>query len=136
MAFIGLDTGVNRGCSVPAGMTRAKGYIKNVNTIEEFKNTDKSAMITDAGRQVRVQPSDVLLFVLVTDTLTDLGGNPGWHHLLSAVAPLFVRRPLVCRPEEVSLHVLVCISSPSFGPLLEAGRAGWTHVLAGEHRAR
>jgi len=33
-------------------MTRAKGYIKNVNTIEEFKNTDKSAMITDAGRQV------------------------------------------------------------------------------------
>ncbi len=37
-------------------MTRAKGYIKNVNTIEEFKNTDKSAMITDAGRQVRLQP--------------------------------------------------------------------------------
>ncbi|KAH6630974.1 hypothetical protein B0J18DRAFT_394588 [Chaetomium sp. MPI-SDFR-AT-0129] len=37
---------------VPAGMSRAKGYIKNVNTIEEFKNTDKSAMITDAGRQI------------------------------------------------------------------------------------
>ncbi|KAL2196428.1 hypothetical protein P885DRAFT_69474 [Corynascus similis CBS 632.67] len=37
---------------VPAGMTRAKGYIKNVNTIEEFKNTDKTAMITDAGRQI------------------------------------------------------------------------------------
>ncbi|KAK3301260.1 uncharacterized protein B0H64DRAFT_383069 [Chaetomium fimeti] len=36
----------------PAGMTRAKGYIKNVNTIEDFKNTDKSAMITDAGRQI------------------------------------------------------------------------------------
>jgi ubiquitin-like modifier-activating enzyme ATG7 len=38
---------------VPAGLTRAKGYIKNVNTIEEFKNTDKTAMIADAGRQVR-----------------------------------------------------------------------------------
>ncbi|KAL2159715.1 hypothetical protein VTH06DRAFT_2284 [Thermothelomyces fergusii] len=37
---------------VPAGMSRAKGYIKNVNTIEEFKNTDKTAMITDAGRQI------------------------------------------------------------------------------------
>ena len=37
---------------MPAGLTRAKGYIKNVNTIEEFKNTDKSAMIADAGRQV------------------------------------------------------------------------------------
>jgi ubiquitin-like modifier-activating enzyme ATG7 len=34
-------------------MCRAKGYIKNVNTIEEFKNTDTNAMITDAGRQVR-----------------------------------------------------------------------------------
>jgi ubiquitin-like modifier-activating enzyme ATG7 len=33
-------------------MTRAKGYIKNVNTIEEFKNIDKKAMIADAGRQV------------------------------------------------------------------------------------
>ncbi|KXX79314.1 Ubiquitin-like modifier-activating enzyme atg7 [Madurella mycetomatis] len=37
---------------VPAGMSRAKGYIKNVNTIEEFKNIDKKAMITDAGRQI------------------------------------------------------------------------------------
>ncbi|GAB1313976.1 Autophagy protein 7 [Madurella fahalii] len=37
---------------VPAGMSRAKGYIKNVNTIEEFKNIDKNAMITDAGRQI------------------------------------------------------------------------------------
>lgn len=42
-------------CSVPAGLTRAKGYIKNVNTIEEFKNTDKTAMIADAGRQVCIQ---------------------------------------------------------------------------------
>lgn len=45
--------GPNQSHSVPAGMSRAKGYIKNVNTIEEFKNIDKNAMITDAGRQVR-----------------------------------------------------------------------------------
>ncbi|KAK4122350.1 E1-like protein-activating [Parathielavia appendiculata] len=37
---------------VPAGLTRAKGYIKNVNTIEEFKNIDQRAMINDAGRQI------------------------------------------------------------------------------------
>ncbi|KAK4156281.1 hypothetical protein C8A00DRAFT_41243 [Chaetomidium leptoderma] len=37
---------------VPVGFSRAKGYIKNVNTIEDFKNTDKNAMITDAGRQI------------------------------------------------------------------------------------
>lgn len=36
-------------------MTRAEGYIKNVNTIEEFKNTDKNAMIKKAGEQVRIQ---------------------------------------------------------------------------------
>lgn len=35
-------------------MTRAEGYIKNVNTIEEFKNTDKNAMIKKAGEQVRI----------------------------------------------------------------------------------
>ena len=35
-------------------MSRAKGYIKNVNTVEEFKNADKNAMITDVGRQVRL----------------------------------------------------------------------------------
>lgn len=35
-------------------MSRAKGYIKNVNTVEEFKNTDKNVMITDLGRQVCV----------------------------------------------------------------------------------
>jgi ubiquitin-like modifier-activating enzyme ATG7 len=33
-------------------MVRAKGYIKNFNTIEDFKNADKSAMLTDAGRVV------------------------------------------------------------------------------------
>lgn len=41
--------------SGPLGMTRAEGYIKNVNTIEEFKNTDKNAMIKKAGEQVRIQ---------------------------------------------------------------------------------
>ncbi|EGO60611.1 hypothetical protein NEUTE1DRAFT_75898 [Neurospora tetrasperma FGSC 2508] len=38
--------------SGPLGMTRAEGYIKNVNTIEEFKNTDKNAMIKKAGEQI------------------------------------------------------------------------------------
>ncbi|KAK0615891.1 E1-like activating enzyme [Bombardia bombarda] len=37
---------------VPIGLSRAEGFIKNVNTIEEFKNTDKVAMIENAGRQI------------------------------------------------------------------------------------
>lgn len=33
-------------------MTRAQGSIKNVNTIEDFKSTDKLAMIRNSGRQI------------------------------------------------------------------------------------
>ena len=40
--------------SVPLGLTRAEGFIKNVNTIEEFKNIDKAALIQSAGEQVGV----------------------------------------------------------------------------------
>lgn len=37
---------------VPLGLSRAEGFIKNVNTIEDFKNTDKTAMIHKAGQQI------------------------------------------------------------------------------------
>ncbi|KAF4124315.1 ubiquitin-like modifier-activating enzyme ATG7 [Geosmithia morbida] len=36
----------------PLGTARAEGIIKNVNTLDGFKNTDKSAMIRTAGRQI------------------------------------------------------------------------------------
>lgn len=38
--------------SVPHGNIRAEGKIKNVNTIEDFKNTDKAAMLNTAATQV------------------------------------------------------------------------------------
>ncbi|RSL56125.1 Ubiquitin-like modifier-activating enzyme atg7 [Fusarium duplospermum] len=38
--------------SPPLGTMRAEGIIRNVNTLEDFKNMDKSAMIKTAGRQV------------------------------------------------------------------------------------
>ncbi|XP_044717175.1 thiF family domain-containing protein [Hirsutella rhossiliensis] len=38
--------------SSPLGTARAEGIIKNVNTLEGFKNLDKSAMLQTAGRQV------------------------------------------------------------------------------------
>ncbi|KAG6041754.1 Autophagy protein 7 [Claviceps citrina] len=34
------------------GIARAEGIIKNVNTLEDFKNMDKAAMIKTAGRQI------------------------------------------------------------------------------------
>lgn len=41
--------GVDR---APAGYYRAEGMIKNVNTIEEYRNMDKSQMIVQAGKTV------------------------------------------------------------------------------------
>ncbi|PQE28323.1 ubiquitin-like modifier-activating enzyme atg-7 protein [Rutstroemia sp. NJR-2017a WRK4] len=37
---------------VPAGHIRAEGKIKNVNTIEDFKNMDKSAMLQTTAKQI------------------------------------------------------------------------------------
>ena len=37
---------------VPAGFFRAEGMIKNVNTVEEYRNIDKLAMIQQAGKTI------------------------------------------------------------------------------------
>ena len=39
--------------SVPAGYYRAEGMIKNVNTIEEYKDTDKISLLQQAGKTVQ-----------------------------------------------------------------------------------
>lgn len=38
----------------PAGYYRAEGMIKNVNTIEEYRNMDKPQMIIQSGRTVKI----------------------------------------------------------------------------------
>jgi len=37
---------------VPTNNIRAEGKIRNVNTIEDFTNTDKASMLKIAGKQV------------------------------------------------------------------------------------
>lgn len=37
---------------MPAGFCRAEGMIKNVNTIEEYKNLDKGAILSQSARTV------------------------------------------------------------------------------------
>lgn len=39
--------------SAPASYYRAEGMIKNVNTVEEYRNIDKAKMLTQAGQMVR-----------------------------------------------------------------------------------
>ncbi|KAM3514309.1 hypothetical protein MY11210_001984 [Beauveria gryllotalpidicola] len=38
--------------NAPLGTARAEGIIRNVNTLEDFKNMDKTAMLKTAGRQI------------------------------------------------------------------------------------
>lgn len=38
--------------SVPTGAYRAEGMIKNVNTLEEYRDMDKAAMLLQAGKTV------------------------------------------------------------------------------------
>lgn len=40
---------------------RAEGIIRNVNTLEDFKNTDKPAMLRTAGRQVFLSLSNMMI---------------------------------------------------------------------------
>lgn len=36
----------------PSGLYRAEGMIKNFNTIEEYRNADKSQLLTQSGKTV------------------------------------------------------------------------------------
>lgn len=45
---------------VSAGFYRAEGYVKNVNTIEDYRVLDKSAVLERAGRTVSVVLSGTL----------------------------------------------------------------------------
>ncbi|QPC77649.1 hypothetical protein HYE68_008401 [Fusarium pseudograminearum] len=47
-----LTSGKTNEPSSPLAIMRAEGIIRNVNTLEDFKNTDKPAMLRTAGRQV------------------------------------------------------------------------------------
>lgn len=60
--------------SPPLGTMRAEGIIRNVNTLEDFKNTDKAAMLRTAGRQVFV----VSIKGGPTLTHSGMGCDQGW----------------------------------------------------------
>lgn len=51
-AHFGSDHDRTNEPSSPLAAMRAEGIIRNVNTLEDFKNTDKAAMLKTAGRQV------------------------------------------------------------------------------------
>lgn len=52
----------NTRCSVPAGFYRGEGYIRNFNTMDEYKQVDKAAHIERAGRTIWDAINDGTIF--------------------------------------------------------------------------
>ena len=85
---------------VPAGYYRAEGMIKNVNTIEEYKEIDKIRLLQQAGKTVRclcIIACEGRLLILVKD----MGSYQRRHHILVPISFGFVCHSLLCRLEEV-----------------------------------
>lgn len=49
---MGATLAHENGNRVPTGYYRAEGLIKNVNTIEEYRNTDRTHILQQAGKTV------------------------------------------------------------------------------------
>jgi hypothetical protein len=96
---------------VPSNHIRAEGKIRNFNTIEDFKNTDKTAVLQTAAKQVCSWCLQTVSFML---TLLDLGCYQRWHYLFHSIFTLFVYHPFIRKSEEVHLHLLVCFSCSPF----------------------
>lgn len=78
--------------------SRAEGIIRNMNTMDAFKNADRAEMLQNAAKQVG--SSLFLLPRIRTSILTreDMGGDSRWHHLLCPVPALLLHHSLLRRP--------------------------------------
>lgn len=61
--------------SVPAGLYRAEGMIRNMNTIEDYRGLDMTAILNQAGRTVRPltldSHKDILICSQIWEAITD-----------------------------------------------------------------
>ena len=86
---------------VPAGYYRAEGMIKNVNTIEEYKELDKINMLQQTGKTVGNSPPGYTKEKVDQQSLSDMGGYQRRHHLLMSIASSIIPSSLLRRSEEV-----------------------------------
>lgn len=96
--------------SVPAGYCRAEGMIKNVNTIEEYRSLDKGAVLSKAARTVSKFQNIKMRCALLIDR-KDLGRHQRRHNILMSVTLGLVRCHLLCRSQEIQVHLSVRIPS-------------------------
>lgn len=85
--------------------------IKNVNTIEDYRNLDKNAILAQAGRTVRGKSRWSYLPFLNADKHLDLGCHQRWHYLLVSFPLGLLRRHLFCRFKKVQVHLYLWLPS-------------------------
>ena len=93
------------------GMCRAEGIIKNVNTIEEFKNADRSGMVNRCAQTVFSPCVGGLRTIKVNFFDLDLGCDSRWNNLLLPFITYLIRRSLLRRPEEIQIPLSFRFSS-------------------------
>jgi hypothetical protein len=87
--------------------------IKNVNTIEDYRNMDKPQMILQAGKTVwpvedlhpdryQMTSADQL-----THCYIDLGRHQRRHHLFLSFFAIIIHHPLLCRSQKIQVLLLV-----------------------------
>ena len=101
----------------PAGLYRAEGMIKNVNTFEEYTIIDKTHIIQQSAKMVR--PEFVLCRVLLTCEILDMGCHMRRHRLFKPLVTRLLHHLVVCRPQKVQVPLLVCISCTAFKSFLD-----------------
>lgn len=108
---------------MPTGYYRAEGIIKNVNTVEEYKNTDKNALLHQAGKTVSAgNPWTYGTISLMRRYLfAGLGRYKGRVNILLPFLALVVYRAFLCGPEDLQILVLVCFPRNPFGPSVVPG---------------
>lgn len=85
----------------PAGYYRAEGLIKNVNTIEEYRNVDKTQVIQEAGAKVSIERPSKIDNGAELNISTDMERHPWRLCLYQSINTVFIYYSLFCRPQKI-----------------------------------
>lgn len=94
--------------SVPQNYFRAEGILKNCNTIEDYRNLDRGAILERAGRMVNTASQVSCATLLIA--CVDLGSYPRWLHLRMPVAPRLIYLHFLRGLKEIQVHLSLRLS--------------------------
>ena len=96
--------------------------IKNVNTVEEYRNMDRPHLLHQAGQMVGITITGCLgeWYTYTNEKLQDMGCYPRRNNTLMPLPTLQLCDCIFCGPQKIQVPLLVCISGnplrSSMGP--------------------